>query len=157
MNFRVSGLPLAPFKPLFGLCDAQLAQHEAVRHTADAFPGYPCRVSLQDAEPGETLLLLNYEHLPAAGPYRSRYAIYVREGAAEAHPAVNEIPDVLRRRLLSVRALDERGMLRDAEVVDGAALEPIIARMLNRREIAYLHVHNARPGCYAARIDRAGS
>jgi len=155
MNFRVSGLPLAPFAPLFGLSTAELAQHGAVRHTADACPGFPCRVSLQDAEAGETLLLLNYEHLAVATPYRSRYAIYVRERAEEARLAINEVPQVLRRRLLSVRALDEAGMLRDADVVEGSALEPVIERLLNRPEIAYLHVHNAKPGCYAARIDRA--
>src|SRR5581483_6788056 len=84
MSFRVSGLSVAEFAPLFGLPETELAIRGIARHTADVSPGFPCRVSLEDAEPGETLLLLNYEHLSVASPYRSRYAIYVRENAREA-------------------------------------------------------------------------
>ncbi len=109
MSFQISGLPVAPFAPLFGLPDDELARRGIVRRTADRNPGFPCRVSLRDADPGDTLLLLNYEHLPVAGPYRSSHAIYVREFAEEAHPKVNEIPEVLRRRLLSIRAFDGSG------------------------------------------------
>jgi hypothetical protein len=46
-------------------------------------------------------------------------------------------------------------MLRDADVVEGAAAAPVIARMLANPGVAYLHAHYAKPGCYAARIDRA--
>jgi hypothetical protein len=155
MRFQISGLPVAPFAPLFGLSDAELAKQDIVRHTADTSPGFPCRVSLRDAEAGETLLLLNYEHLAVATPYRSRYAIYVREYADEARVPVNEIPDVLRRRLLSLRAFDKQGMLLDADVADGSDIEPLIERMFQQHGAQYLHVHNAKPGCFAARVDRA--
>jgi len=155
MSFQISGLPVAPFAPLFGLSDAELATRAIVRHTADRSPGFPCRVSLRDAEPGETLLLLNYEHLTVASPYRSSYAIYVREYANEAQVEVNEVPDVLRRRLLSLRAFSGQGMLLDADVADGHDIEPLIRKMFESREVAYLHVHNAKPGCFAARVDRA--
>jgi hypothetical protein len=155
MSFQISGLPVAPFAALFGLSDPELAAHSAVRRTADTSPGFPCRVSMRDAEVGETLLLLNYEHLAVATPYRSRYAIFVRENAYEARVAVNEVPDVLRRRLLSLRAFDSHGMLLEADVADGRVIEPLIGRMLDRPEAAYLHVHNAKPGCFAARVDRA--
>jgi hypothetical protein len=130
MSFRVVGLPAAPFAPLFDLPEAELARYSAARQTADVSPGFPCRVSLRDAAPGETLLLVNYEHLAVASPYRSRYAIYVREHAREAHLAVGEVPQVLRHRLLSLRAFDAAGMLRDADVVDGNDVEPVIERML---------------------------
>jgi Protein of unknown function (DUF1203) len=155
MSFQISGLPLAPFTALFGLSDAELARHSAVRQTANECPGFPCRVSLRDAEPGETLLLLNFEHLSVASPYRSRYAIYVREGAREAKLAVDEVPDSLRRRLLSLRAFSGQGMLLDADVTEGRDIEPVIARMLRNQQAEYIHVHNALPGCYAARVDRA--
>jgi len=155
MSFQVSGLPVAPFVPFFGLSDADLAKHGIVRHTASHSPGFPCRVSLLDAEPGETLLLLNYEHLAVASPYRSRYAIYVREFAEEARVAVNEVPEVLRRRLLSLRAFDKHGTLLDADVADGQEIQPLIEHMLEKREVEYLHLHNAKPGCFAARVDRA--
>jgi Protein of unknown function (DUF1203) len=155
MNFQIRGLPIAPFVSLFGWSNAELAKRDIVRHTADKTPGFPCRVSLRDAEPGETLLLLNYEHLNVASPYRSRYAIYVLENAVEARIAVNEVPAVLRRRLLSLRAFSDQGMLLEADVVDGCDIEPLIAQMFGRPDIEYIHVHNAKPGCFVARVDRA--
>jgi hypothetical protein len=100
------------------------------------------------------VLLVNYEHLPVASPYRSSYAIYVREHARDAQFAVDEIPPVLQHRLLSVRAFSAAGMLLEADVVAGAELAPVIAKLLRPREVAYLHVHNAKPGCFAARVDR---
>jgi hypothetical protein len=155
MSFRISGLPVASFAPLFGLPDEELARRGIVRHTADRTPGFPCRVSLRDAEPGETLLLLNYEHLPVASPYRSSHAIYVREFAVEARPARDEVPEVLQRRLLSIRAFDRVGMMKEADVVDGQEVASAIDRMFGSPEVDYIHLHNAKPGCFAARADRA--
>ena len=154
MAFRIVALAPEPFAHLFGASDDALAAYGAKRYVADKSHGFPCRVSLRDADVGEPLLLLNYEHQPAATPYRACHAIFVREGAARAHPAVDEIPDVLSSRLLSVRAFDADGMMIDADVVDGAALAPVIERMF-AGAAAYLHLHNARPGCYAARVERA--
>lgn len=157
MSFQISGLPVAPFQHLFGLSDEELAKHGVLRRVADKSPGFPCRVSLQDAEPGQTLLLLNYEHQPAAGPYRSSYAIFVREYAEQAHPEVDEVPQVLRRRLLSLRAFDRHGMLLEADVADGRDIDPLIESMFERTEVDYIHLHNARPGCFAARVDRVAN
>ena len=155
MSFQISGLKVAEFAALRELSDAELAARGARRVTADHYPGFPCRVSLVDAQPGERLLLVNYEHQPADGPYRSRYAIYVRENATDAVLAVNEIPPVLRIRLLSLRAFSTAGELLDADVTAGDALPGTIERMLADPGVAYLHAHNAKPGCYAARIERA--
>jgi hypothetical protein len=154
MDFQVSGLPLAQFQPLFALSDAELAERNIVREVADKRPGFPCRVSLRDADVGERLLLLNYEHLPVASPFRSSHAIYVRENAVAAHPDVNEVPDVMASRLLSIRAFDDAGMMRAADVVPGKDVVPLIERMFGDAKVAYLHAHNARLGCFFARIDR---
>jgi hypothetical protein len=155
MSFRISGLAAREFSPLFGLTDEELAVRNACRVVADRHPGFPCRVSLIDAQPGESVLLVNYEHLSVSSPYRSRYAIYVRENASETHLGVNEIPQVLQSRLLSLRAFSGAGMLLEADVAQGGALVPALERLLAPPEVAYLHVHNARPGCFAARVDRA--
>lgn len=155
MNFRVFGLPLASFSPLFELDDQHLAAAGGVRRIVDASPGFPCRVSLRDAQLGETVLLVNFEHLAVASPYRSRHAIYVRENASEYQPSVNEIPDVLQRRLLSVRVFDQAGMMIDADVVAGVNVARTIRRHLGLPNSAYLHLHNAKPGCFAARVERA--
>jgi hypothetical protein len=154
MAFTVSSLPIEPFQPLFDLDDDTLAERGAMRVVADARFAFPCRVSLEDAEPGERLILLHYEHQPAPTPFRASHAIYVREDAS-AVTTTDDLPPVLRRRLLSLRAFDRHGMLRDADVTQGAEAEPVITRMLADPDVAYLHAHYAKPGCYAARIDRA--
>lgn len=154
MSFRISGLPAEPFAELFSLSDEALAERRAMRVVADSDSGFPCRISLTDAKRGQTLLLVNYEHQAADTPYRSHYAIYIREGEQQ-YDRTNEVPEQFRHRLLSVRGFDERGILLDADVTQGTELEPLIDRLFENQQIAYLHVHNARPGCYAARIDRA--
>jgi hypothetical protein len=155
MDYQITGLPASRFAPLHALTSEELAARGVVRMVADKEPGFPCRVSLRDAAKGETVLLLNYEHLPVASPYRASHAIFVREGAAEARLAVNEIPPSLQIRLLSLRSYDRSGMMLEADVVAGEELGPAIERMLERSATEYLHVHNAKPGCFAARVDRA--
>ena len=154
MSYVITGLPLANFQPLFGLSEAELAERQIVRMPVTAKPGFPCRITLADAEPGETVLLLNYEHQAAATPYRSSHAIFVREAAEATATVKDAIPECLATRLLSVRAFDSAGMMVDADVVEGADLEPLIGRMLGAEIVAYLHVHNARRGCFAARVER---
>lgn len=123
--------------------------------TANAQPGFPCRIALQDAEPGETVLLLNRRHLDADAPYRSDGPIFVREAALASFEARKQVPEQKLRRLLSVRAYDANGWMRDADVVEGAELENPIARFFADSKAAFLHVHNVRRGCYACRFDRA--
>ena len=155
MDFSIKGLDAARFSHLFGLADAERALHRALRKTCDEKPGFPCRVSLADAEPGEPVLLLNYEHLPVDSPYRSSHAIYVREREQPCFDQVNEIPPALLPRLLAVRAIDANGMIVAADVVEGRELVPLVECYLAETEVAYLHSHFARRGCFAARIDRA--
>jgi hypothetical protein len=153
MGFRITGLPAELFTDLFSLSDRELAARNAVRRIADAKPGYPCRVSLTDAEPGQSVILVHFEHHAVASPFRASHAIYVREGETP-YDAVDEVPEQLRLRLLSVRAFDRAGMMSAADVADGAQLEAVIARLLGDDGTAYLHVHFAKPGCYAARVER---
>lgn len=155
MDFRVLGLSPEPFRAYFGLPDAALAAHGIERHVAETMPGYPDRIALADAPQGSTVLLLNWEHQPAATPYRSRHAIFVSEAAHARYDRVNEVPSVLRLRMLSLRAFDAAGSMVDADLVDGPALEPLIEQYLSNPKTAYLHAHFAKRGCYAARIERA--
>jgi hypothetical protein len=152
--FRISALPFGLFQPLFALDDEQLRQLGARRYVVDSQPGYPCRVSLEDAAPGETVILTPYSHLDADSPYRARGPVFVREGARQAVPAVNEVPELLRRRPLSIRAYDRDSLMIGADVADGAEFERSVARLFGDPRVAFLHVHFAKPGCYACRVDR---
>jgi len=154
MSFRIRGLPAAPFADLFSMSDPQLSARAAVRRLAASKPGFPCRISLTDAEVGEEVILVHYEHHAVASPFRASHAIYVRAGEQQ-YDAVDRVPPMLRSRLLSVRAFDADGMLVDADIADGADLEALIERQLAQPQAQYLHIHFARPGCYAARVDRA--
>ena len=155
MTFQITGLSPEPFRSLFGLSDEELARHGARRCVADSKPGFPDRIALSDAEPGETLLLVHYEHQPANTPYRASHAVYVREGGAGARTVTGDVPDSLRGRLISLRAFDAGHQMIDADIVDGQALGRLIERFFANPAVAYMHAHYAKRGCYAARIDRA--
>jgi hypothetical protein len=155
MSFIVSGLPVEAFRPLFGLSDGELAERGVLRQTAASKPGSPCRITLEDAEIGESVLLLNHEHQSAATPYRSTHAIFVREAALETKVLADRIPEVFLGRTLSLRAFDAAGMMIDADLCQGDDAASVIERLLAPPAAAYLHVHNAKRGCYAARVERA--
>ena len=155
MDFRIQGLSPEPFLPLYGLSDEELANRSAKRYVASAQSGFPDRIEMRDAEPGERLILVNYVHQPADTPYRASHAVFVLEGAEKRYDAVNEVPEVLLRRLISIRAFDLNHWMVEGDVCDGRELDAAIHKLLAKPEVAYLHAHYAKPGCYAARIERA--
>lgn len=155
MGFVITGLDPKRFAPLFGLNEAALAERGIVRRRAERKPGFPCRVTLEDADEGESLLLLNFESHAVATPYRSAYAIYVRESAEAAAHYADEIPPVMRARPIAFRHFDEAGMLVGASLaLKGDAKEAILTAFENEA-VAYLHAHNAAHGCFAAEVRRA--
>ena len=155
MSFRIKGLSPEPYRALYGLSDEALAAQGVRRYIADAKPGFPDRVELTDVEPGQPVLLLNHRHQPAETPYQASHAIFVREGAQAAFDRVDETPQVLPLRTLSLRAFDLDHMMVDADLIDGRQIEALITRLLANPAVAYIQAHYAKRGCYAARIERA--
>lgn len=151
--FRISALPVSKFAHLFGWSDEELRALGVIASMADG-PGCPCRVSMRDAKAGERVLLMNHEHQDADTPFRASHAIYVIDGAEEACIQAGETPELMRSRMLSIRAFSRDGMMIDADVVDGKQADEVFARMLADRDVAYLHAHYAKFGCYAGRVDR---
>ena len=154
MNFQICGLNRGHFSHLFGKSAQDLAEYGVERVIVDEKPGFPCRVSLRDIDVGKPVFLMNYEHQSALSPYRSSHAIFVQEWANQADLGKNQIPEVLRIRLISVRAFDVSGMMVDADIVDGNELEGMIDRMFSIESVRYLHLHNAKRGCFTARVER---
>lgn len=157
MPFRYIGLPSGAFAALRALNEEELAARGMRRMIVDEKPGFPCRITLEDAEPGESVLLLPFEHQPAHSPYRASGPIFVRENADVPYDRVGEVPAALRARLLSVRAYAEDGMMVDADVTEGEVLEALLERLFADPKVSYVHVHNARRGCYAARVEHANA
>ena len=154
MDYRITGLDPAGFAHLFALPDDELARQGMARMTADAFPGFPCRVTLDDASPGETLLLVNHCSHDGDNPYRATHAIFVSEAAAAPATYRNEIPPALDRRILSLRGFDAAGMMQDAVLVQPGEADPVVRALFADPTIDHIDAHNATRGCFAARIER---
>jgi len=155
MTYRIAGLEPSNFAHLIGLSDAKLAEHGAVRMTADAKPSFPCRITLDDADLGETLLLVNHCSHGGDNPYRATHAIFVSESATEAAVYEDEIPPALGRRILSLRAFDRQGMMSDAALAQPGEADVVIRRLLADNQVDHIDAHNAIRGCFAARVERA--
>lgn len=152
MTYRITGLDPAPYKPLFGLSDQEIAARGAVRTTVTRKPSFPCRISLIDRDVGESVLLLNHVSHEVANPYRASHAIFV----ADADPAefVDEVPPVFETRVLSLRGFDKQGMMVDAVLSQAGEADAAIRRLFDNSEVAMIHAHNAARGCFSAKIER---
>ena len=154
MSFQIHALDPSPFEFLYDLPDAALADHQAMWVRADSHPGYPCRISLEDAPLGSRLLLVNHDHHRVDSPYRASHAIYVNPEAERAQPEPGHVPRSISSRLISWRAFDAQGLMLDADVLEGDLLADRLPAVFSNSAVEYVHLHNARPGCYAARVTR---
>ena len=154
MTYAISGLDPAPFVHLIGLGDEELSVHGAVRMTADRRPAFPCRVQLDDAQVGETLLLVNHVSHGGKNPYRASHAIFVSESATQPAAYRDEIPPALERRILSLRAFDSQGMMADAALAQPGEADAVIRRMLEDDNVDHIDAHTAIRGCFMARVER---
>ena len=155
MTYRIKGLDPLQFQRYYGLSTLELSELRIVRYAVDTCPGFPDRIEMRDIEVGETALLLNFEHLPVSSPYRSRHAIFVREGAEVAYDEVGHVPDVMKSRLLALRGFDKDGFIIEADIAEGGRIEILIKQLFENETVEYIHAHNARRGCYAGLIERA--
>lgn len=153
-SFRFVALDRAGFAHLFAEGDEELKRRGIRRLAVDRSPGFPCRISLADAEIGETILALSFLHHDVASPYRASGPIFVREAAHTAFPKPDQIPIMLEHRVLSVRGYDEEGMMLSAMVVEGKYLRQAIGESFDDSKVRYLHVHHAAQGCFSCRVVR---
>ena len=154
MSFRVTGLNPAQFADLQALSDEALAVRGAKRVRVESKPAAPCRISLDDAEIGESVILLNYDHQPAETPYRQQGPIFVRE-TRERFDSVDVVPPALARRTLSLRGFGTDHMMAVAVLSEGSDAKVAIENMLADPAVSYMHAHYATRGCFAALIERA--
>ena len=153
MAYRITGLDPAPYRPLFGLPDDELAKHGVIRMTVNS-PTFPCRVSLTDRAIGETVLLLNHVSHDVANPYRASHAIFVTEGVEEPAEFVDQVPPVFETRVLSLRGFDRDGMMAAAILTQPGEADEGIRKLFSNPEIETIHAHNATRGCFSAKIER---
>ena len=154
MTYRIRGLDPAPFQPLFAMADEELERRGVIRMTVTAKPSFPCRVTLEDRDVGERVLLLNHVSHDVDNPYRASHAIFVTDGADQAADFVDEVPPVLATRILSLRGFDDQGLMAEASLAQPGEADAAIRRLFANPDIATIHAHNATRGCFAAKIER---
>ncbi|TYT25842.1 DUF1203 domain-containing protein [Luteimonas viscosa] len=154
MTFRLSAIDPADHEALFALDDEALQRLGARRCIADREHGFPCRVSLEDAKVGEEVLLLSYEHQPHP-PYRASGPIFIRRGAIRRDLPPGVVPPYVTTRLVSMRAYDAVHMLVHAAVHPGDDVARELVHMFGNEAVAYVHLHNARYGCFFCVAERA--
>jgi hypothetical protein len=154
MSFRIRGLEPNQFRHVFDLDEDALIKSGMRSMVIDAPNSAPCRVSLRDVDPGERVVLLQYAHQTAFTPYRSSGPIFVSEGARQAFDRIDELPPLFTNRPLSVRAYDTEGMMINAGVAHSDPRK-LIDTFFADQATNYVHVHLARRGCFACRVDRA--
>lgn len=153
MSYVVRGLDPAPFRPLFKLSDEELARQGMVRMLVSQKPSFPCRITLEDREVGEAVILLNHVSNDVANPYRATHAIFVSDADQPAQ-FVDRTPPVFETRVLSLRGFDADGMMIDALVVQPGEADAGIRRLFENSNIESVHAHNAARGCFSAKIER---
>jgi hypothetical protein len=151
MTYRITGLDPAPYKPLFGLSDEELAARGIVRMTVNSGT-FPCRVSLVDRPIGEQVLLLNHVSHEVANPYRATHAIFIAD--AEQAEFVDKVPPVFEARVLSLRGFDKDAMMTDAVLAQPGDADAAIRALFESPKIETIHAHNAVRGCFSAKIER---
>ena len=154
MSFRITGLDPSLYQGLHALSAADLDARGIERVRVESKSAAPCRITLDDAEIGETVLLLSYAHQQADTPYRQQGPIFVRDASARCD-VIDAIPPALARRVLSLRGYDAGGSMIEADLTEGGETATLIERFFDNKDVAYIHAHYARRGCYAALITRA--
>lgn len=155
MSFRITGLDPTGFQHLWDADPDTLTAANAIRLRADTTPGYPDRITLEDASIGQEVILLNHASQPADTPFRATHAIYVTDGSQARFDAIATVPPAMLKRPQSLRGFDATGMMRAADLAEGDAISEVIQRLFDDPEIIEIHAHNARQGCFMARITRA--
>jgi len=153
-NFRFKALDKDYFSKYFEMTASELQKIGAYIFQSDECPCYPCRVSLQDAPVGESVLALSFEHQSVDSPYRSAGPIFVRAKAETFEPKINEVPEMLRHRLLSIRGYSKKHLMIEADTILGQEIEGTLLQQFDNNQVQYIHIHNAGPGCFNCSVAR---
>lgn len=154
MAYIIEGLSPQRFERFLGMTYSELAAHNAIRYAVTNKPGFPCRVTLEDADPGETAILINHFSREESTPFRASHAIFVRESAVAPARFEDDIPPVLLTRALSLRGFDAAGMMADAITTVQGGTEEGLLKLFEDPRIVEVDAHNVARGCFLARARR---
>ncbi|WP_417726848.1 DUF1203 domain-containing protein [Roseovarius sp.] len=150
----ITALPTETVRALqAGAADAYGAPPE--RHVAQG-SGNPCRHCLTFIAEGAEMLILAYRPFAGLHPYAETGPIFLCAAPCARHEG-GAMPEVLCDSpdyLLKGYDTQDRIVYGTGRVVAAAEVAGYAQAVLERPEVAYLHVRSARNNCYQARIDR---
>ena len=115
----------------------------------------PCRSCLHYAQDGEAVLLGSYNLPRPQGVYWTPSPVFVHAGQCERYDSINEVPEIVRGALVSVRAYDagDQCIYELGHVGDGTEVDEPLQRALTDKRTAYVNIHTAKPGCLLCRVE----
>jgi hypothetical protein len=152
-NFRIVAID-NNYNELFKLTEKELADKSMIKMIVDQKPGYPCRVTLEDAEVGEEVLLFPFEYHKTKSPYKASGPIFIRKNTLKATLEINKIPEMLFKRNQTLRAYDKNGIMINAISPETSELKKGIETLFSNSIASYIQIHNTNPGCYNCQVNR---
>lgn len=124
---------------------------------AEVATGYgPCRLCLRDFAVGrDRRLLFTLDPFHGIEPFPLPGPVFIHETECDRHPEYGGFPEDLKAHALTLCAYGRGQGLRAEERIAGSVVEDVIARLLARPDVDYLHVRDTEAGCYDLRIERA--
>jgi len=141
-------------QPISAAAAHELRELGGAIYVADEKPGFPCRQCLLDAEIGDELILVSHDPFTTDTPYRSASPIFLHREPCRPPVSLQELPEQLTCRTLSVRAFNAEAMMIDAAIIDGKALEQTLTELFEDMASSSIHIHNADRGCWATSVKR---
>lgn len=121
--------------------------------------GVPCRHCLKNVEAGEAYLVLGYRPFPAPQPYAEVGPVFIHADECPAYSPAEGLPERERRgrsgRILRGYGRDDRIVYGTGIVVGSDRIEAEAEAILERPDVAYVHMRSATNNCFTLRIDRA--
>ena len=131
--------------------------HEPEIHVSNG-DGVPCRHCQGDVAEGGRYLILAYRPFPRPQPYAEIGPIFLHADPCERYPETDQVPAMFLAResyLLKGYGRDDRIVYGTGQIVESAEAAEAASRILDRDDVAYVHVRSALNNCFACRIDRA--
>lgn len=116
----------------------------------------PLRCCLRDAEPGEKVALIAWRPSSLGGPYAEVGPVFVHAERCAGYVDTGRYPEGFRHRTQLLRAYDEQGRQVDNLLVESADADPVLAGLVARPDVAFVHSRNPMAGCYMFGVTAAG-
>ena len=132
------------------------ANQMAPEKTLSDGDGVPCRHCLRDIPAGEGMLILAHRPFDTLHPYAETGPIFVcadactRGGGHDLPAILTTSPDYL----VKGYNIDDRIVYGTGAIVTKDTLHAHCERLLQRHDLAYLHIRSARNNCYQLRVER---